>query len=449
MMSHQFFWSATALIASALAVAACGEDAANNGANPDDLPDGGFVNNDPDPVDTGTPDAEEQEHLCPDFEGERPASRSEMMGIFDTARQRMVFFGGDDGEPVQCSASPHPIGELWVYDNRCAVFEREAIQDGPGGRARGVAVHDTTEDRMLVFGGRFREARSGPYTLYNEVWALDLSTFAWELLQTTGGGPSPRVNTAAVYNPDKHEMVVFGGNSSNNGAAFIPQNDVWILDLETRAWRELGTSADKPVARLFHAAALDIENNLLYVHGGGDERAFFGPFFADLWQLNVTSGVWTQLHDGNGVGVPDDRIFSTMVFDKASGQLVLFGGHDGGQVGNNNDTWRFEVEDRQWIEIIPPEVVNTPANGFCDFPPDFTIPNLDAPDRRSAHLAVLDDIRGELIIFGGKTDCGIIDDVWSFDLARDSWINLKPATKGEACVRGDNPDLCVGMCGAQ
>ena len=434
-------------ISLSILVCACGDPAAQQADTVDaGVEDGGFVNDDAGQADTSAPDTTD-EPMCPDFEGERPEARSEMMGIFDTARQRLVFFGGDDGEPVQCSSSPHPIGELWVYDGQCAVFNREPIENGPGGRARGVAVHDTTEDRMLVFGGRFRTASSGPYELYNEVWALDLADLSWELL-TTPGGPSARVNTAAAYNAERHEMVVFGGNSSNNGASFIPHNDTWILDLETETWRELSTSPDKPSKRLFHAAAMNTEENLLFVYAGGDEQAFFGPFFGDLWQLNVTSGVWTELHPG-GIGAPLNRIWATIAYDKTSNDIVLFGGHDDGAVGNQNDTWRFDLDSGQWVEIIGAETVNTPANGFCDFPPDFTIPNLDAPDRRSSHLAVLDDVRGELLIFAGKTDCGIIDDVWTFDLARDSWLNLKEATRGESCLRGENPDLCVAMCNAQ
>ncbi len=429
------------------AAAACGDPPASPAtAEPEASPEPT-----PEAQPEGAPEAEpepepEEPPACPEVEGPQPEARSEMMGVFDTSRQQLVFFGGDDGESVQCSASPHPIGGLWVYDNRCAAFTEHPVIDGPGDRARGVAVLDTARDRMLVFGGRFRVGRSGPYTLYNEVWALNLASMSWELLQTSGEAPSPRVNTVAAYNPDKDEMVVFGGNTSNNGANFIPQNDVWILDLATNAWRQLNTSNVKPSKRLFHASALDAENNLLYVYGGGDEQAFVGPFFGDLWQLNVTTGVWTELHPG-GNGAPLHRIFSSLAFDKASGDVILFAGHDDAAVGNQNDTWRFDVQARQWIEIIPPEAVNTPANAFCDFPPDFTLPSLDAPDRRSAHLSALDDVRGELLVFGGKTDCGLIDDVWAFDLQRDSWLQLKPSTQGEACLRGDNPERCIALCG--
>jgi hypothetical protein len=143
---------------------------------------------------------------------------------------------------------------------------------------------------------------------------------------------------------------------------------------------------------------------------------------------------------------PAGRIWSTITYDPQSDRVVLFGGHDDGLVGNNNDTWAFDLNGGQWVAITPPETVNEPALGFCNFPADFTQPNMDAPDRRSAHLAALDTVRGEWLVFGGKTDCGIINDVWTFDLARDAWINLLPATVGEACNRGDNPGACLAMC---
>jgi hypothetical protein len=96
--------------------------------------------------------------------------------------------------------------------------------------------------------------------------------------------------------------------------------------------------------------------------------------------------------------------------------------------------------------VVEAEVVNEPAFGFCDFPTNFTEPNLDAPDRRHAHLAALDTQRGEWVVFAGKTDCGIINDVWVYDLARDAWLLRQPSTVGEACNRGESPDMCVSMC---
>jgi hypothetical protein len=370
-----------------------------------------------------------------------------MMGVYDPTRRKLVWFGGDDGAPVQCQPASHPIGELWEYDTRCATFLRIETDGGPGGRARGTAALDTTRDRMLLFGGRFREGSSGLYQLYDEVWALNLEDYSWELLSTSGDAPVARVNTASAYDKAADEFIIYAGNSSTSGAAFIPLGDVRALNLETLTWRKVQDSAPRPVNRLFHTAALDTEGRTLYVYGGGGQDAFLGPFYGDLWALHLDSGTWTKLYDPlDGDSGPDARIWSTITFDDATGTLFLFGGHDDGAVGNQNDTWAFSPETMEWRAIISPETVNQQPAGFCDFPKDFVIPNLDAPDRRSAHLAVLDDQRGEWVIFGGKTDCGIIDDVWTLDLEREAWVRLLGSTAGEACIRGDNPDACLAMC---
>ena len=418
----------------------------NNGANNGD--NNGANNGDNNGDNNGANNGANNGEACPDEPGLRPGSRSEMMGIYDSTRRKLVWFGGDDGVPVQCSPAPHVIDELWEYDTRCASFTQIEIEEGPGARARGVAVHDTVRDRMLVFGGRYRLEARGPYTLYDEVWALKLGDYSWEKLTTEGQGPGKRVNSAAVYDPVNDEMLVYGGNSSTNGASFNPLGDLWALNLETNTWRRIPGAVPRPVDRLFHGAALDPDGRILYVYGGGDENAFFGPFFGDLWALNLDANEWTKVYDpaAGDRGGPPPRIWATLAWDREAQKLFLFGGHDDGQVGNQNDTWSWDPAEMAWDEIVPPEQVNEQPNGFCDFPADFVIPNLDAPDRRSAHLAVLDEDRGEWVVFGGKTDCGIIDDVWTFDLEREAWVRLIESTTGEACTRGENPDACLAMC---
>ncbi len=75
-----------------------------------------------------------------------------------------------------------------------------------------------------------------------------------------------------------------------------------------------------------------------------------------------------------------------------------------------------------------------PSNGFCDFPADFTAVDAESPERREAQVsAVTED--GQLLTFGGKTDCGIINDAWSYDIASDAWTQLVRASVGESCVR--------------
>jgi hypothetical protein len=368
-----------------------------------------------------------------------------MAGIFDGKRQRVTFFGGDAGFPKNCNPAPSPIGELWTYDVACAGFEQVPLSSGPGPRARAMAAHDESGDRMLLFGGRFRSGSSGAYTLYNEVWALDLNTLAFQALSPSGPAPEARSNAAGGVNPLSNELVLFGGNTSTDGLIFAPKNDVWALDLKTNTWREVTTTGAPPDARLFHAAAIDPKGGALFIYGGGGANAFQGPFYTDLWRLDLASGTWEELHDGK-VNAPIGRISPTIAFDGVTGRVLLFGGHDDGAVGNNNDTWSFDLASRKWSVIVPPESVKTSASGFCEFPKDFTVANLAAPDRRSAHLGAFDGAGRQWIVFGGKTDCGIINDAWSFDAASNAWSNAVKATIGEACLRGPFHDQCTSLC---
>ncbi len=420
--------ASVALCAAALAIPACGGD---DEAQSKPTTDAGA---------DATPDAPS----CVD-PGQDPLPRTEAFAAFDSKRQRVVVFGGDVGVPQQCNPAPKPIGELWAYDVTCKYFSPVSPSGGPGPRARGLAVYDPEGDRMIVFGGRYREASSGPYTVYSDVWALGLETLSWQQIQTTGGGPSGRSSTSGAYNPATKELVLFGGNASTSGASFTPLDDVWALNLATGAWREITSTGAKPEARLFHSAAIDPASGRMFVYAGGGAGAFQGPFMADLWSLDIATGAWTQESAG-GSGAPMGRIHSSLAFDAKQKRLLMFAGHDDGAVGNNNDTWAFDPAQKKWTELVPAEQVKTPAADFCLFPPDFTVPNLQAPDRRSAHVAVLDEAGGRWLIYGGKTDCGNVDDVWSFDLATNTWHTELPSTVGEACVRGKNPGQCTTLC---
>jgi hypothetical protein len=377
--------------------------------------------------------------------GEQALPRGEAFAVHDPKRNRVVFFGGDVGVPQQCNPAPKPDGELWTYDVACKTFKKVDAGAGPGARTRGLAIHDPEGDRMIVFGGRFRAASSGPYTVYSDVWALNLESMTWQEIATTGGGPSARSSVAGAYDPATKELLLFGGNASTSGLSFTPLSDVWALNLATGAWREIVATGVKPEARLFHSVTLDAASSRLYVYAGGGVGAFQGPFMADLWSLDTKTSAWTSEHDGAS-SAPMGRIHTSLTWDAQAKRLVMFGGHDDGAVGNNNDTWSFDPGTKQWTAHVPAEVVNTPAPSFCLFPPDFTVPNLAAPDRRSAHVAVLDTAGGGWFVYGGKTDCGNINDVWRYDLGSNAWQNQVPATIGEACPRGKNPGQCSTLC---
>ncbi len=375
---------------------------------------------------------------CASLDLEIPTPRGEVGGVWDDARRRLVLFGGDHGTPVECMARTEFVAETWAYWSDCAAFQELTPATSPPARGRHATALDAARGRMLIHGGRFREGTTGAYTLRDDAWAFDLATDTWTALAT--GGPSARTNHVAVVAGDR--LVVYGGNTSTDGASFSPQGDVWTLDLGTNTWAEQTPTGTAPRPRLFHAAAVSADGGTLYLYGGGGRNAFLGPFYGDLWALDLNTWAWTSLHDGSDAA-PLGRIWGNLLFDGERDRLVLWAGHDDGALGNTNEVWTFDLGARSWTRQQVGDVLDAPANGFCDFPEDFVVADLDAPERRNAGVASITG-RGELIVFGGKSDCGLLNDVWTLPLAGGAWSNVSRATGGEICQRAATE--CETLC---
>jgi len=352
--------------------------------------------------------------------GLRPSARSEFDGVWDSGRQAMIMFGGDQGIPVMCSPQSDFVAETWALHPDCDEFE---LLDEGG---------------MIIHGGRWRPGTMGAYTLYDDTWAFDLATDTWEPIASAG--PVARTNhTAVVAN---NQLLIYGGNASTDGLAFIPLDDLWSLDLDTGVWTELQTLG-APSPRLFHAATISADQGTMFIYGGGDESAFTGPFFPELLALDLRTGQWSLLHDGSGTA-PVGSIWGELLLDPTANRLLSWGAHEDNQLGNNNKIWEFDLGSNSWTMLEEGDVLDNVSATFCNFPADFVIPAEGTPERRSAGVGVLTD-DNELLIFGGKTDCGFVDDVWSWPLAGGPWNNRVRATQGEICVRAF-AEGCDSMC---
>ncbi len=386
---------------------------------------------------------------CPPIDGARPSRRSEHGGIYDPVDDRIVFYGGSFAIPENCSfAVAHTFEtEIWSYDIACDHWRQITEAGvGPGGRNRQMTVYDSTRHRMILFGGRYRAGDSGAYTLYDDVWALDLATETWSEVATTGIGPSGRVNGAMVYDASGDRLLLFGGNQEPSGMSYDALNDLWELDLATGAWKVLQTTGATPGPRLFTSALWDDARQWLVLFGGADNGAFFNTaeYFNDLFALDFSGVVPTwQALNAPGADAPDGRFWAGLVQDKKRDRYILFGGHDDKDLGNRNDLWAFYQASWAWQELDEADTWNKPANGFCDFPPYFTHVDFDAPERRNAAVFVAGDDSAWLT--GGKTDCGAVDDLMRLDLESATWEDVTTATVGVSCLRkgGLNcNDLC-------
>lgn len=370
----------------------------------------------------------------------QPSPRADTAGVIDPVSGELVLFGGDDGPTVMCIPRPSFRGDVWRYDPRCDRWREVMTGDGPSPRSRAAYALDTRRRRMLVFGGRFRAGATGAYTLYRELWSLDLATDAWTRL-TPAGGPSARANAAAVYDPEGDALIVYGGNTSTDGARFSPQSDVWRLDLEANAWSRVNATGG-PTARLFHAAAW--RGGAMVVFGGGGANAFAGPFFRDLWSLDLTGPSWRQISLRGDTAEVLGRISASLAPDILGDGLILVGGHDDGALGNRNDVFTVSLEGDVSM-LRAGDTLGRAGSGFCDFPSDFAVTDEESPERRSSFVFAEDRARQRFIVYGGKTDCGLAGDVWALEREPLRWRPLRGTTDGMSCARTGRTN-CSSLC---
>jgi hypothetical protein len=382
--------------------------------------------------------------------GPTPLARGDTAGVLGPDGQTFVLFGGDTAVPICTQPPSHKFaGDTWLLDAGCGTWTQVMPATSPGTRARHSMVLDPKRGRALLFGGRTRTGASGPYTNFADVWAFDFATSQWAQINTTGMGPTPRSNSAAAVVADK--LVVFGGNTSTDGLNFSPTNDTYTLDLGSNAWTMLAPSGTLPAARLFHAMAADPVAHRVYVHAGGDAMAFIGPFFSDLWALDLDAMSWTDLKAKNG-GEGTGRIKLGLAATQAAAGTALyaFAGHDdnAAEADVRNDVLSVQPDGAspKWSVVRPGDVLNNPSTSQCVFPPDFFKEDMASPERRSDFAFGPRSDGAAFVVFGGSGDCGVLSDAWWFDTATGTWTPIRQSLVGLTCLRTGST-TCTSLCG--
>jgi len=281
-----------------------------------------------------------------------------------------------------------------------------------------------------LFGGR------DGATVFGDLWAFDLATDAWSLVEVVGAGPPPRFGHNAAWAPGIG-VVVFGGQA---GADFF--NDLWAFDPAANAWRALPGGGAQPVARYGSCAAIGPDDRLWISHGFTSE----GQRFADTRAYDFATGAWT---DETPAGdAPIKRCLHACWWTDA-GALTLYGGQTTG-VTALGDLWRLRTGPRpgmnEWEQLRPsgglPPDRNLPASarwgaatlvlggqgldggyladGWWLDDADGAATPLAAggaapPGRAGAEL-VADPLRGRMLLFGGRSGPTTFGDVWQLNL---------------------------------
>jgi hypothetical protein len=269
--------------------------------------------------------------------GTPPPTRGGHVAIYDPVRDRMLIWGGKK----VLSSAPR-MDDLWEL-KLSGTPEWAEIPQGvrPEARWGARAIYDPVRDRMVLFGGA--DTTVGGYL--GDTWALDLSGApTWSLL-SPGGGPTPRRNHGAAYDPAGDRMIVFGGHDG----AF--RNDLWAMDLSgPGVWDPLAAVGTPPTPCEAPSLVYDPAGTRLLLMGGMENNVAPPVLSDDLWELRLSGPPeWAQLSPGGPL--PAGRYSHATVLDPADGTMVVFAGFG---AGVRNDAWRLSLQPSLEWEALEP-----------------------------------------------------------------------------------------------
>jgi hypothetical protein len=333
--------------------------------------------------------------------GVPPAPHSGAAAVYDPIGRRLIVFGGE----VPCK---YPAGtwgpcyadDLWALslDGEPNWTQLAPRGPRPAGRVGHSAVFDSIGNRVIVFGG------VNSNVAFGDIWALTLNGDpSWNLLTPSGSLPPARFDHAAVLDPGRRKMIVFGGAAYGPGEP----DDVWLLDLadETR-WTKLAAAGSGPPEGP-HAAVFDERGDRMLVVSGPA-----GP----TWTLSFSGETaWVELP------APGDlprMSTESAILDPRRERVIAYRGSDPPSL------WAWDLG----------------APGWREFPR-----SRNAPEALWVHAAIYDPVRARMLTCGGRRipdtppwDPGVTDEIWALSLRSEpAWSLLDvaaPRPSGQAEV---------------
>jgi len=262
--------------------------------------------------------------------------------------------------------------------------------DWPSPRDRMVLAYDRAGHRLLGFGG---EAEN--YVVFSDNWAFDLRTERWSRIDTAQWflSPSPRVGSLYACDEGRNKLYLFGGVTFQVIRGYQAGwwlYDTWSWDCSTATWQQLSPYGSLPSPRQAGVGILDQRNDRFVFFSG---HAANNIFLNETWSLGRGPVAFTQLNPSGTL--PPCMRHSVAVYDSNGQRMVVFSGQDdNGQLYNT--VWKLGLTpgSEQW-KVLSPGGTPPPALWLA--------------------AAGLDKPNGRMIVFGGNTASGSINDVYALE----------------------------------
>ncbi len=235
--------------------------------------------------------------------GQQPPRRSDHALAYDSARDRVVLFGGY----VPGTGS---VGDTWELDG--TTWVQASPMTVPSAREDHQLIYDARLGVTVLFGGL------GPSSSFADTWEWDGTS--WTDVTPATGSPPARYAFGMAYDSSRDRVVVFGGVDVSS--SFLA--DTWEWD--GTSWTEL-SPATSPPPSVFCSMTYDPVQRRVVLLGAQSNWLWDGTQWTEQ-ELQSTA--------------PQFDAAPPMVFDPIRHSLVMFGGYSL-IFGPTSATWAGEV----------------------------------------------------------------------------------------------------------
>jgi hypothetical protein len=297
------------------------------------------------------------------FPPHNPPARSGESMVFDSARNRVVIFGG--------RLAKTNLNDTWSFDGTDWTPINTA--NAPPVREIAGAAYDSVRDRIVLFGGTHQiysaDGRTLTETPLHDTWEFDGTN--WTQILTDG----PAVIKAILeYDPVRKQTIMLGINTSSVTVMYA-----W--DPAAATWKQLTPSVLPTCANEGAMTWQSSNNTILYTGGVCTTSAAI----EETYEWDGTN--WTKIDLTSFAGT---YIGSALTFDPDRENAVLFGGAP--LTTGVPLTGTFIYANAAWSGV-----------GDIDYP---------AP--RSLFLFTTDPVNKVTYLYGGVNDATSFFDFWIF-----------------------------------
>ena len=294
-----------------------------------------------------------------------PTARYGQVMVYDSARKRIVMFGGRTG------GGKTDLSDTWVFKG--GDWTQIVTPNSPPARILAGGAYDPNRDRIVAFAGASISADGKTVTPFHDTWEFDGTT--WTQILSDG----PTVDKPLMVWDDARADILMLGVDVN----FATHQ--YTYDPAARAWKE---KTDTRLPSCVHEGALaDQPTNGTVFFTGGSCNGVSTVEVSEEWDGNQ----WNHKIVKTNVG----RLFGpALSFDVSRRETVLFGGNPvlGGLP--RNQLWVFNGD---WTELSDPNLT---------------------PPARSLMVFRTDPLNNAVWLFGGIDPNITYTDLWKFQYGK-------------------------------